>query len=239
MPTPHNSAKLGDFAKVVLMPGDPLRAKYIVDKYLKDAVLVNNVRGAQGYTGFTESGKRISVMASGMGMPSIGIHSYELFKEYGVEVILRIGTSGSYTEKVKVGDIILSMGACCESNWPSQYGLGVATYSAIADFDVLSAAYEEGQKKGMKVHCGNTLSADVFYNPDKEMWKKWASLGVLSVEMEAYALYCNAARFGKKALTILTVSDSFVDDVILTPEERQTGLDQMIQLSIATAERFA
>ena len=239
MPTPHNAAKKGAFAKVVLMPGDPLRSKYIVDTFLKDVELVNNVRGIQGYTGYTKNGKRISVMASGMGMPSIGVYSHELFKEYDVDVILRIGTAGSYRQDVEVGDIVLSEGACTNSNWGAQYDLRGGTYSAIASFDVLLTAYEVGKEQGKVVHCGNTLSSDIFYDVDPTMWKRWADMGVMAVEMEAYSLYCNAAKLGKKALAILTISDSFVSDTILTPEERQTGLNSMIELAIATAEKYA
>ena len=239
MPTPHNAAPKGAFAKVVLMPGDPLRAKYIVENFLVNAELVNNVRGIQGYTGYTKNGKRISVMASGMGVPSIGIYSYELFKEYGVECIFRIGTAGSYREDVEVGDIVLAQGACTNSNWASQFDLRGGTYSALGSFDLLLAAYEEGQKSGKRVHCGNTLSSDIFYDVDPTFWKRWADLGVMAVEMEAYSLYTNAARLKKKAMVILTISDSFVSDTILTPEERQTGLNSMIELAIATAERFA
>ena len=239
MSTPHNAAKKGAFAKVVLMPGDPLRSKYIVDTFLKDAELVNNVRGIQGYTGFTKNGKRVSVMASGMGMPSIGVYSNELFKEYDVDVILRIGTAGSYRKEVEVGEIVLSEGACTNSNWASQYDLRGGTYSAIASFDVLLTAYQIGQEQGKVVHCGNTLSSDIFYDVDPTMWKRWADMGVMAVEMEAYALYSNAAKLGKKALTILTISDSFVSDTILTPEERQTGLNSMIELAIAVAEKYA
>lgn len=239
MPTPHNSAPKGAFAKVVLMPGDPLRAKYIVDNFLVDAELVNNVRGIQGYTGYTKNGKRISVMASGMGMPSIGIYSYELFREYGVEAIFRIGTAGSYREEVEVGDIVLAMGACTNSNWAGQFDLRGGTYSAISSFELLQAAYATGLEQGKRIHCGNTLSSDIFYDVDSSAWKKWADLGVLAVEMEAYSLYTTASRLGKKALTILTISDSFVSDTVLTPEERQTGLNSMIELSIATAEKFA
>lgn len=239
MPTPHNSAVKGDFAKVVLMPGDPLRAKFIVDNFLHDAVLVNNVRGIQGYTGYTKNGKRISVMASGMGMPSIGIYSAELYSQYGVETILRIGTAGSYREDVKVGDIVLAMGASTNSGWPNQYELRGGTYSAIASFPVLEAARQAALAQGKTVHCGNTLSSDIFYDVDPLFWKKWADLGIMAVEMEAYALYCNAARAGKNALCILTISDSFVAREILTPEQRQTGLIGMIEVGIATAEAFA
>lgn len=238
MATPHNNANKGDFAKVVLMPGDPLRAKYIAENFLVDAKLVNTVRGVNGYTGFTKSGKRVSVMASGMGMPSIGIYSHELYAEYGVEAILRIGTSGSYQKEVEVGDVVLGLGASTNSAWPTHLGVP-GTYSAIGDFDLIQAAAEAAKAQGTKIHCGNILSSDTFYESSPDIWKKWAAMGVLAVEMEAYALYCNAAKFGKKALCLLTISDSFLDPRILTPEERQTGLNKMIEIGIAAAERFA
>lgn len=239
MPTPHNEAKAGEFAKVVLMPGDPLRAQWIVDTFLHDAKRVNNVRGINGYTGFTKNGKRISVMASGMGLPSIGIYSHELYDQYDVDLIIRVGTAGSYNPKVKVGDIVIAEGASTNSNWPAQFNLRGGTYSATADFDSLLTAVEVCKEKGKKFHVGNTLSSDIFYDVDPVFWKKWAELGVLAVEMEAYALYTNAARFGRRALCILTMSDSFVAKEILSPEERQTGLVDMIEVAIATAEKFA
>ena len=239
MPTPHNEAKNGDFAKVVLMPGDPLRAQWIVDTFLHDAKRVNNVRGINGYTGFTKNGKRISVMASGMGIPSIGIYSHELFSQYGVELIIRVGTAGSYSAKARVGDIVLAQAASTNSGWPNQFNLRGGTYSAAADFGALLAAYDVCKEKGKAFHVGTTLSSDIFYDVDPTFWKKWADLGVLAVEMEAYSLYTTAARLGKRALCILTMSDSFVDKEILTPEERQSGLYDMIDVAIATAEQFA
>ena len=238
MPTPHNNAKPGDFAKVVLMPGDPLRAKWIAETFLKDAKLVNTIRGINGYTGFTKNGKRVSVMASGMGMPSIAIYSHELYEEYGVESIIRIGTSGSYAKEVEVGDVIVSIGASTNSNWPAQFDLR-GTYSATCDFDLANAAFEEAKRLGKKVHCGNILSSDTFYEADDQQWKKWARMGILAVEMEAYSLYVNAALARKRALCLLTISDSFVSPKVLTPEERQTGLVNMIEIGIAVAERFA
>lgn len=239
MPTPHINAKPGDFAKVVLMPGDPLRAKWIAETFLTDVQLVTSVRNVFGYTGTTKSGKRISVMASGMGMPSIGIYSHELYTEYGVEVIIRIGTCGAYQKQVDVGDIILAEGACTDSNWSGQFKLNGGTYSAIASFDVLLAAYEEAKKMNLHVHVGNILSSDVFYNYDKDVWKRYVDLGVLGVEMESYAVYANAALCGKKALGLFTASDSFVDTKIMSAEERQSGLVNMALLGIATAEHFA
>ncbi|MDO5330827.1 MAG: purine-nucleoside phosphorylase [Bacillota bacterium] len=237
-PTPHNNAKPGDFAKVVLMPGDPMRAKWIAENFLTDVKCVNTVRGMLGFTGLSKDGVRISVMGSGMGNPSIGIYSYELFKEYGVETIIRIGTSGSYQPEIGLREIVIAQGACTDSNWGKQYNLP-GTFSAIGSFPVLRAAVEEAEKKGIKTHVGNVVASDVFYDDDPNDWKKWAKMGVLAVEMESYALYCNAAKLHKQALTILTVSDSFVIEGILTPEERQEGLRNMIEVAIKTAERFA
>ena len=239
MPTPHINAQPGDFAKVVLMPGDPLRAKWIAETFLHDVQLVTTVRNVYGYTGYTENGKRISVMASGMGMPSIGIYSQELYSVYGVEVIIRIGTCGAYQKGIEVGDIILAEGASTDSNWPGQFALNGGTYSAIASFGVLLSAYEAAKKMGLNVHVGNILSSDVFYNYDKGVWKRFADLGVLGVEMESYAVYANAVLNKKKALGLFTVSDSFVDTKIMASEERQTGLRNRALLGIATAEQFA
>lgn len=239
MSTPHINAKLGDFANVVLMPGDPKRAQWIAETFLHDVVLVNDVRGILGYTGYTKNGKRISVMASGMGQPSIGIYSYELYTAYDVDIIIRVGTCGSYQENIDLFDIIAGVTASTDSNWSSQYGVN-GTYSAGADFELAVTAYEEAKKMKLNYHGGNILSADVFYDDDKDTWKRWARLGVLGVEMESYALYCNAARLGKRALCLLTVTDHFIKrDKKLTPEERAYGLSKMIELSIATAEKYA
>ena len=239
MGTPHINAEKGDFAKVVLMPGDPIRAKWIAETYLHDYKEVTNVRGILGYTGYTKNNKKISVMASGMGMPSIGIYSTELYTGYGVEVIIRVGTCGSYQENINVFDVLLCTGASTDSNWIGQYHLN-GTYSAVADLDLLLAAYEEVKKANIPYHAGTILSADVFYDSDKDMWKKWADLGVMGVEMESFALYCNAAKLKKKALCMLTVTDHFIKhDQKATVEERQLGLTKMISVAVATAERFA
>ncbi len=237
MPTPHNEAKKGEIAKVVLMPGDPARAQWIADNFLHDVKLVNKVRGMFCFTGKTENGKVISVMASGMGHPSIGIYSHELFTEYDVDVIIRVGTCGSYQPNINLKDVLVCQGSCTDSNWMSQYGIN-GTYSAIASYDVLEAAVEVLKNKNFPYHVGNIFSADVFYDVDREIWKKWARLGVLGVEMESYALYTNAAFLGKKALTLLTVTDNFVKEGKLTAEERQTGLRNMIATAIETAEKF-
>ena len=238
MPTPHNEALKGDIAKVVLMPGDPNRAKWIVDNFLHDVKLVNQVRGMVCYTGLTKNNKRISVMSSGMGHPSIGIYSHELYSEYDVEVIIRVGTCGSYQPNINLKDVLVCQGACTDSNWMSQYGLN-GTFSAIASYDVLEEAVSVLKKHNYPYHVGNIFAADVFYDVDKDLWKRWARLGVMGVEMESYALYVNAAYLGKKALTLLTVTDNFVKEGRLTAQERQTGLFNMIDIAVETAEKFA
>ena len=237
MATPHNSADQGAFGKVVLMPGDPLRARFTAQEFLERAELVNDVRGIQGYTGFYE-GSRISVMASGMGMPSMGIYSYELFHEYDVDCILRIGSAGSLSERVHVRDIVLGMGACTDSNYAHQYRLPGA-FAPIADFDLLKTAAEEGEKLGAVCRVGNLLSSDLFYDDDPDFAAKWAKMGVLAVEMEAAALYMNAARTGKKALALCTVSDHLITGEAISSEERQQGFSRMIRLALETARRFA
>ena len=239
MPTPHIGANPGDFAKVVLMPGDPLRARWIAETFLTDVKLVTEVRGILGFTGYTKNGKRISVMASGMGQPSIGIYSHELYEHYGVEAIIRVGTCGSYAEECDVGSVIIAEGSCTDSNWISQYKLEGGLYSAIADFEMLKAADESAKELGIEAKVGNIVSSDVFYDDDPNMWKKWQHLGVLAVEMESYALYINAAVLKKKALCILTVSDSYISHKVLTAEERQNNLRNMVEIGIRTAEKFA
>lgn len=238
MPTPHNNAEKGDFAKVVLMPGDPNRAQWIVDNFLHDVKLVNSVRGILAFTGYTSNNKRISVMASGMGQPSIGIYSSELYSEYGVETIIRVGTCGSYQPEINLKDVLICAGSCTDSNWMSQFKLN-GTYSALASYDVLETAVNVLKNKKFPYHVGNIFSADIFYDYDREIWKKWAALGVMGVEMESYALYVQAAYHHKRALTILTVTDNFVKEGKLSAEERQTGLRNMIEVAVETAEKFA
>ncbi len=238
MSTPHINANKDDFAKVVLMPGDPLRAKWIAETFLQEAKLVSDVRGVFAYTGTSKNGKRISVMASGMGQPSIGIYSHELFTEYGVETIIRIGTCGTYQEDINLFDIVLATSASTDSNWIYQYE--VPQYSAGSDYELTKVASEVLSKRGEVIHAGNVLSADVFYDPNPEYWKKWKRLGVLAVEMESYALYVEAAVNHKRALTILTVTDNFNDrSQKASAEERQTGLSKMVEAAIETAEHFA
>lgn len=238
MATPHIKAEKGDFAKVVLMPGDPVRAKWMAETFLHDYKLVNDVRGILAFTGYTKNNKKISIMASGMGMPSIGIYSHELFTGYGVEIIIRVGTCGTYQPDINLKDVLICVGASSDSNFLSQDKLN-GHYCALADFDLAVAAKEEADKAKIKYHCGNIFSADVFYDSDPEIWKKWANLGVMGVEMESYALYINAARLHKKALCLLTVTDSFINrDKKLTSDERAKGLVDMIELSIKVAERY-
>jgi len=233
MSTPHNSAKMGDFAETVLLPGDPLRARFIAENFLTDVVQVNGVRNMFGYTGYYK-GKKVSVMGSGMGMPSIGIYCYELYAFYGVKTIIRVGSCGAYVPECKLYDIIIAQGACTNSNWAHQYGLP-GTYSAIADFETLKKAYDVCQEKGYRTHVGNILSSDIFYNDQPEVWQKWAKMGCLGVEMESYALYATAASLGKKALCILTVSDSLVSKEETTAEERQTSFKQMMEVALEVA----
>ena len=237
MSTPHNSANPGDFAKTVLMPGDPLRAKFVAENFLENARLVNNVRGIGGYTGKV-GGVPVSVMASGMGMPSIGIYSYELFTEYGVENIIRIGSAGALQERVKVRDLVLGIGACTNSAFASQYGLH-GTYAPTASFDLLKTAAACAEERGVRYHVGNLLSSDTFYNDDgEEANAGWRKMGVLAVEMEAAGLYMTAARTGKQALAICTVSDHLVTGEATTAEERQSTFTEMIEVALGTAVRL-
>lgn len=233
MSTPHNSASKGDFGKTVLMPGDPLRAKFIAENFLTDPVLVNNVRGVQGYTGLWK-GVKVSVMASGMGIPSIGIYSHELFTVYGVENILRVGSTGALQENVHVRDIIFGMGASTNSNYIHQFGLP-GTFAPIADYTLLRTAVDIAAQAGVPYQVGNVLSADTFYNDDPTFNDRWRKMGVLAVEMEAAGLYTNAARLGKRALAILTVSDHILTGEALPPEDRQNTFTQMMQIALDTA----
>jgi len=228
--TPHNEGKIGDFAKTVLMPGDPLRAKFIAEHYLENVRQVNGVRNMFGYTG-TYKGKEVTVMGSGMGMPSIGIYSYELFSLYGVENIIRIGSCGSYQPDIDLYDIIICQGSCTDSNFASQYKLN-GTFSALGSYELVEKAVNAAKEKKARYHVGNIMSSDIFYGADKDAWKKWANMGVLGVEMESYALYCNAAYLHKKALTILTVSDSFTSHKETTAEERQNSFTQMMEIAL-------
>ncbi len=234
-PTPHINAMPGDFAKTVLMPGDPLRSQFIAETYLENRRLVNNVRGVQGYTG-TYKGVPVSVMASGMGMPSIGIYSYELFNFFGVENILRVGSAGAMSEKLKVRDIVLGQGACTNSDYARQYGVR-GSFAPIADFGLLRSAAGIAEEMGLRYAVGNLYSSDTFYDDDREAAGKWMKLGVLAVEMEAAALYMNAARAGKRALAVCTVSDHLLTGEATTAEERQLSFTQMMELALEVAVR--
>ena len=234
IPTPHIEAKQGDFAKTVLMPGDPKRAEYIAKTYLTDCKLVNDVRGIKGFTGYYK-GKRVSVMASGMGQPSIGIYSYELFALYGVENIIRVGSCGSFDKDLHARDIIIAMGACTNGNFNSQYRLP-GTYAPIASYDLLESAVKHTREKGVNFKVGNILSSDTFYD-DANSGLEWAKMGVLGVEMESAALYATAARLSKNALAILTVSDSFIyPEENTTSEEREKSFNQMMEIALEVAK---
>ena len=231
IPTPHITAKEGDFARTVLMPGDPLRAKFIAETFLEDAVLVNNVRGVQGYTG-TYKGKRVSVMASGMGMPSIGIYSYELFNFYGVENIIRVGTAGGIGDNVKVRDVVMGMTSYTNSNFGRQFFDG--NVSPCCSFKLLDAAVAAARKMGVEPNVGALYSSDIFYD-EAGSAGKLKKLGVLAVEMEAAALYLNAARAGKNALAICTISDHIFTGESLPAEERQVGFTKMMEIALEIA----
>ena len=233
IPTPHISAKKEDIAKTVLMPGDPLRSEFIAKTFLKNPVLVNDVRGVHGYTG-EYNGKKVTVMASGMGQPSIGIYSYELYNFYDVDAIIRVGTCGSFHPDLHARDIIVAMGACTNGNYAMQYKLP-GTFAPIADFDLVRRAVEECEKAGVNFKVGNIFSSDTFYD-DANSGMDWAKMGVLGVEMESAALYCNAARAGKKALCICTVSDSFIyPEENTTAEERQNSFTAMMKIALNLA----
>jgi purine-nucleoside phosphorylase len=234
--TPHIKAAPEDFAKTVLMPGDPLRAKFIAESYLEDAVLVNDVRGINGYTG-RYKGTRVSVMASGMGIPSIGIYSYELFNFFGVENIIRVGSVGGMSDKVKLRDIIFGMGASTTSNFAVQYGLE-GSLAPLCDYTLLKTAVEEAERLGVRYSVGNLLSSDIFYNADETASKRWADMGILGVEMEAAGLYMNAAKTGKKALAICTVSDHLFTGESLSSDERQSSFTDMMEIALNTAIRL-
>lgn len=233
VPTAHIGAKQGDFAKTVLMPGDPLRAKYIAETYFENPRLVTSVRNMFGYTG-SYKGKEISVMGAGMGMPSIGIYSYELFNFYNVDQIIRIGSAGALQDDMKLMDVVIGMGACTDSNYAYQYGLP-GTFAPIADYGLMSRAIETAKEQGTNVVVGNVLSSDVFYNGYPNTNNLWRDMGILCVEMEAAALYMNAAKAGKKALCMLTISDHIYTGEALSAEERQLGFSKMMEIALELA----
>lgn len=227
-PTPHIGAKYGEIAETVLMAGDPLRAKLMAERYLENPVLYNEVRGMLGYTG-TYKGKRVSVQGHGMGIPSIGIYSYELFNFYGVKTIIRVGSAGSMHPDLHIGDLVMAMGACTNSHYGDQYDLP-GTYAPIADFSLLRAAVEKAEELGYRYKVGNIYSSDIFYD-ERQGTPEWQKMGVLAVEMEASALYMNAARSGNKALCICTISDSMVTGEATTAEERQNNFTKMMDVA--------
>ena len=235
IPTPHITAKAGDFAKTVLMPGDPLRAKFIAENFLENAVLVNNVRGVHGYTG-TYKGKRVSVMASGMGMPSIGIYSYELFNFYDVENIIRIGSAGAMSEKLKLRDIVAGMSAYTNSNYGASFGFK-GHLAPPCSYELLTKAVAAGEALGQSIVPGPIFSSDCFYEQGCDVTSSaiLQKLGVLCVEMEAAALYLNAAAAGKNALALLTISDSLVTGEALPAEDRQNTFTKMMEIALTIA----
>ena len=229
-PTPHISAQFGDIAETVIMAGDPLRVKFMAEKYLDNPVEFNHVRGMLGYTG-SYKGKRVSVMGHGMGMPSIGIYTYELYNFYGVKTIIRVGSAGSINKDLHIGDLAIAMGACTNSNYASQYELP-GIFAPIADFSLVRSAAEACEHYGYQYKVGNVLSSDTFYgeNPHND---KWISMGVLAVEMEIAALYMNAARSGNRALGICTISDHILTGEVTTAEERQNNFTHMMDVAFS------
>ena len=229
IPTPHIGAREGEIAEKVIMAGDPLRAKFMAETFLENPVQYNSVRGMLGYTG-TYKGKRVSVQGHGMGIPSIGIYTYELYNFYGVKSIIRTGSAGAYQPDLQLGDVMIAIGACTDSNYAAQYNLP-GTFSPTADFDMARAAVEKAEQMGIRYRMGNILSSDVFYGDDAERWKEWQKMGVMGVEMEAAALYMNASRSGNKALCICTVSDSLVTGEACSAEQRQTSFTNMMEIA--------
>ena len=232
-PTPHNSAVKGEIAKTVLMPGDPLRAKFVAENFLTDVKQFNSVRNMFGYTG-KYNGKEVSVMGSGIGMPSIGIYSYELFNFYDVENIIRIGTTGAIHDDLDLGDLVIAQGSCTDSNFAKHFNLP-GTFAPIASFKLLRGAVDAAEKLGVKYMVGNVLSSDVFYNETFDSFIQWKKMGVLCAEMESAALYMNAAQAGKNALCVLTVSDCPMKGTATTAEERQTAFTNMMKVALSLA----
>jgi purine-nucleoside phosphorylase len=235
--TPHNEAKAGEIAPFVLMPGDPLRAKHLAENYLDEVSQFNAIRNVLGFTG-SYRGKRLSVMASGMGGPSMGIYSYELFAFYGVEAIVRIGTCGGLTSALEVGDLAFAMTSSSDSNYAHQYGLH-GSFAPCADFGLLERGVAIARERGYRHWIGSAFCSDVFslYNAlgAEESWMKWARMGCAATDMESYALYCNAAYLGKKALAMFTCSDSNVSRIEMSAAERQTALGRMFDVALEMA----
>ena len=238
MATPHNEASYFGIAETVLMPGDPKRAEYIAKKYLEYPTLVNDVRGVQGYTGIWKN-VPVTVMASGMGIPSISIYSWELYSQYGVKNIIRIGSAGALQEDVNVMDIVAGQAACTNSNYIKNFGLN-GVFAPIADYTLLTKAVEAAKELGYEIKIGNLLSSDNFYYAfdEGEASRQWQQMGVLAVEMEAAGLYTNAAYFHQRALCLCTISDHLFKEDALSPEDRQTGFNQMIEVALNTAVKM-
>lgn len=236
MNTPHINSDESMVAKTVLMPGDPLRSKFIAENFLENPVLFNNVRGVQGYTG-TYKGHRVSVMASGMGMPSMGIYSYELFNFFGVENIIRVGSAGGLSPELKLRDVVFGIGANTNSSYPQQYAVK-GFVAPTCSFELLTQAVAAAQELGIKPVIGNLYSSDIFYNSDPDELKKWRDVGSLAVEMEAAALYLNAMMAHKKALSICTISDLPLSGGECTAEERQNTFTNMMKIALETAIRM-
>ncbi len=236
MPTPHNAAAKGDIAKTILMPGDPLRAKFIAETFFTDPKLFNDIRGVQGYTG-TYKGVPVSVMASGMGMPSMGLYAYELYTQYDVDNIIRVGSAGAMRADLALGSVVAGQGACTNSSFADQYELG-GTFAPICDFDLLMAAVESARELGVKMPVGNLYSSDTFYDAAGRNLR-FAKMGVMAVEMEAAGLYCTAAYTGKRALAICSISDNLITGEELPPEDRQTTFTNMMKIGLEVAVKMA
>ena len=237
MATPHNKAAKGEIAEAVLLPGDPLRAKFIAENFLEDAKQFNDVRNMFGFTGIY-NGKPVSVMGTGMGCPSIGIYTYELIHFYDVKKLIRIGTCGAMTEKLHLGDIVMAIGASTNSNYASQYALP-GTFSATASYELLAEAVKSAEEHKFPYVVGNVLSSDVFYNDNPEESMVWTKMGILAAEMESFALYCNASRAGADALAIFSVSDSMVTGEALSAEDRQNTFTNMMKVALEVATRYS
>lgn len=234
MKTFHNEAGPGEIGKTVLMPGDPLRAKYIAETYLSDVICYNRVRGMNGYTGYYK-GRKVSIQGSGMGIPSMGIYAYELYHNFDVDTIIRVGTAGAIHRDVEIGDLILAMGCCTNSNFSAQYHLP-GTFAPIADYGLLEGAVQQARKNQTSFRVGNVYSSDVFYEDCHGEKGNWEKMGVLAQEMETLSLYCTAARAGKRALSMLTIGSSIHHEQALTNEEREKNLDAMIQCALELSD---
>lgn len=230
MPTPHIEAQKGEIAERILLPGDPYRSKYIAENFLENAVLFNDVRGALGYTGYYKN-KKVSVMGTGMGSSSIGIYAYELINFYDVKTLIRIGTCGAIQDHIKLGDLIAGIAASTDSNFEKQFN-APGTLAASADASLIISTAEKSKELDFECHMGNIVSSEIFYHDEKDVWKEWAKMGVLVLEMEANALYLTAMRHKAKALTLLTVSDSLVNNSSISSEVREKGLQKMITLAL-------